>query len=45
MSIELGGTSLSNKLVYLNDNTMPVICKYEEVWDYINGGCIAIDNY
>lgn len=24
---------------------MPVKCKYEEVWDYSNGACIAIENY
>ena len=32
-------------MVYLNDNTIPVKCKYEEVWDYINEACIAIENY
>jgi hypothetical protein len=45
MSGEQGGTSINNKLVYLNDITMPVKCLYEEVWDYTNGACIAIENY
>jgi hypothetical protein len=29
-----GGASMSNRLVYLNDITYPVKCKYEEMWDY-----------
>ena len=45
MSGVQGGTSLNNRLVFLNDNTQPVKCKYEEVWDYVNGACIDIDNY
>ena len=45
MSGEQGGTSINNKLVYLNDISMPVKCLYEEVWDYTNGACIAIENY
>jgi hypothetical protein len=45
MSGEQGGSSITNRLVYLNDNKMPVRCKYEELWDYTIGACIAIDNY
>ncbi len=39
-----GGTSLANRLQYLNDIQYPVRCKYEEMWDYATATCVSAEN-